>query len=175
MRLLLAFVLFLAGLALTPLLLMLYINYGRPPVSVVDSPFPFEKTIVRAALHHRIDREAQDSPISLTTENQLAGALLYREHCAFCHGLPGEASGAGTNMYPKAPQLWTSHRKGIVGVSDDPVGETFWKLQNGIRLTGMPSYRNLLNDQQMWQVSLLLSKANEPLTEDVRNVLRNKQ
>jgi thiosulfate dehydrogenase len=48
-------------------------------------------------------------------------------------------------------------------VSDDPVGETYWKVANGIRLTGMPSYKNILTDTQMWQVSLLLANADKPL------------
>ena len=51
----------------------------------------------------------------------------------------------------------------MVGVSDDPVGETYWKVKNGIRLTGMPSFEKALTEDQMWQVSLLLSKADKPL------------
>ena len=52
---------------------------------------------------------------------------------------------------------------GVVGVSDDPVGETYWKVKNGIRLSGMPSYQTLLTDEQIWQVSTLLSQATSPL------------
>jgi thiosulfate dehydrogenase len=50
-----------------------------------------------------------------------------------------------------------------MGVTDDPPGETYWKVANGIRLTGMPSYRSVLTDTQMWQVSLLLANADKPL------------
>ena len=50
-----------------------------------------------------------------------------------------------------------------MGVSDDPPGETYWKVANGIRLTGMPSYKGVLTDTQMWQVSLLLANADKPL------------
>ena len=31
-------------------------------------------------------------------------------------------------------------------MSDDPPGETYWKVANGIRLTGMPSYKELLTE-----------------------------
>ena len=51
----------------------------------------------------------------------------------------------------------------MVGVSDDPPGETYWKVANGIRLTGMPSYKQVLTDIQMWQVGLLLANADKPL------------
>jgi mono/diheme cytochrome c family protein len=65
-------------------------------------------------------------------------------------------------MYPPAPQLWAPHRGGVVGVSDDPPGESFWKVENGIRLTGMPAFGKILNPTQMWQVTLLLAHANQP-------------
>jgi mono/diheme cytochrome c family protein len=48
-------------------------------------------------------------------------------------------------------------------VSDDPPGETYWKVANGIRLSGMPSYKDVLTETQMWQVSLLLANADKPL------------
>jgi mono/diheme cytochrome c family protein len=43
------------------------------------------------------------------------------------------------------------------------VGETYWKVKNGLRLTGMPAYGKLLSEKQLWQVSLLLSMADKPL------------
>jgi mono/diheme cytochrome c family protein len=66
-------------------------------------------------------------------------------------------------MFPNAPQLWIKTKNGTVGVSDDPVGETYWKVKNGIRLSGMPAYGKALSDTQIWQVSLLLSMADKPL------------
>ena len=48
----------------------------------------------------------------------------------------------GSNMFPGAPRFGkASQRHDAVGVSDDPPGETYWKVFNGIRLTGMPSYK----------------------------------
>ena len=75
-------------------------------------------------------------------------------------------------MFPKAPQLWQPHGNGVVGVSDDPPGETYWKVANGIRLSGMPSFRRVLNDTQMWQVSMLLASANKPLPANVLTLLK---
>ena len=73
---------------------------------------------------------------------------------------------------PAHPRLWVKHHGGaVVGVSDDPVGETYWKVKNGIRLTGMPSYVKILSDQQMWEVSGLLSVADKPLPDAVQKIL----
>jgi len=47
------------------------------------------------------------------------------------------------------------------GVTDDDVGETYWKVKNGIRLTGMPGYVSSLSENEMWQVSLLLLHADK--------------
>ncbi len=150
----------------------LYIRYGHPPVAVSDKPFPDEAAIIHIPLNARIDREIQTSPIAATPENLLSGAHIYASQCAFCHGSPGNDSGIGTNEYPSAPQLWKKHRHGdVVGVSDDPAGETYWKVANGIRLTGMPSYQHNLSETEMWQVSLLLAQAEKPQLPEVASVL----
>ena len=65
-------------------------------------------------------------------------------------------------MFPKPAQLFTGH-----GVTDDPPGETYWKTANGIRLTGMPAYKQTLSDQQMWQVSVMLANADKLADEAV--------
>jgi hypothetical protein len=46
-------------------------------------------------------------------------------------------------------------------VTDDERGETYWKVANGIRLTGMPSFKNSLSETEMWQVSVLLANADK--------------
>ena len=162
---------FIAGLIVVPLGAWIYLDYGRPPVAVADSAFPFERQIVGTPLHGRIDKELQQSPLQPDDATLLAGANTYKTNCSFCHGLPDHPAGVGTNMYPSAPLLWQKHRDGVVGVSDDPAGETFWRVKNGIRLTGMPAYGKTLSETEMWQVSLLLASAAKPLPVSVQGVL----
>jgi mono/diheme cytochrome c family protein len=71
-------------------------------------------------------------------------------------------------MFPHAPQLFTTGGN----VSNDPVGVTYWKVRNGIRLTGMPSFKASLTDQQMWQVSALLARGDK-LSPEVREALEH--
>jgi len=163
----------LIGLVLVPIGALVYFHFGHPPVAVADTPFPFEQPITQAALGARIDAQAPKSaPIEPSPENIEAGARIYREQCAACHGLSPAASSFGGNMYPNAPQLWHAQGDGVVGVSDDPPGETFWKVDHGIRLSGMPSYRNVLTPTQEWQVSLLLANANKPLPPEAQYLLQ---
>jgi mono/diheme cytochrome c family protein len=163
-RTVLAVLSFVLGLIVFPLAGYMYFVFGKPPVAVADQPFPFEDRIVRVPMDARIRREMPASaPIPPTDENLNAGAGIYEDKCEICHGISGEASAIGGKMFPRAPQLFAKHKNGAVGVSDDPVGETYWKVKNGLRLTGMPAFEKALSESQMWQVSLLLSRADKPL------------
>jgi mono/diheme cytochrome c family protein len=59
-------------------------------------------------------------------------------------------------MFPHPPKLLDGK-----GVTDDEPGETYWKVANGIRLTGMPSFHQSLSETEMWQVSLLAAHADK--------------
>jgi len=163
---------FLLGVVAVAAGLFLYLRFGPLPVAVVDAPFPFEKQVVKLPLNGRIEREAKTAPFGTSEDVFEAGAHIYRAQCANCHGTPGHDVAYAKYMYPSAPQLWKKHgKKGVVGVSDDEPGETYWKIANGIRLTGMPSYSHTLSDTQMWQVSLLLANADKQLPDPVTHIL----
>jgi mono/diheme cytochrome c family protein len=149
---------FIVGVIILPLCGWLYFRFGYAPVATASSPMPFEKRLAHMALNARIDKEApKTSPVQATDDNYLAGAHVYRANCAICHGLPDQPnSPTAKGMYPRPPQLFKGK-----GVTDDPAGETYWKVANGIRLTGMPAYTGSLSQTEMWQVSLLLANADK--------------
>jgi thiosulfate dehydrogenase len=149
-----------------------YLRFGHLPVAVADPALPMEAQIVHVPLGARIAREIQAPPFGIGEDVYESGAHIYMKECAACHGTPGHDIPYARWMYPTAPQLWKRHAKGnVVGVSDDEPGETYWKVANGIRLTGMPAYKHILSDTQMWQVSLLLKNADQPLPDPVRAIL----
>ena len=161
------------GIVLVPLAVLGWLKFGHPPVAVADAPLPFERQIVGVPLGARIDKEMiKTPPIQPDEANLVAGAEIYSEQCAACHGTHGKPVRFAPHMFPDAPALFEKHgRRGVVGVSDDPPGETYWKVANGIRLSGMPSYKQILTDTQMWQVSLLLANADKPLPPAALNYL----
>jgi thiosulfate dehydrogenase len=169
------FIGFIVGLLTLPLLVYMYFAFGHPPVAVGDNPFPMESRIVKVPLDARISREAPTAaPLQADEANLVAGAKVYQQECASCHGLKGHPSKFGATMYPRTPQLWAPHKGStVVGVSDDPVGETYWRVKNGVRLTGMPSYQTLLSEDEMWQVSLLLASADKPLPAAAASLVSN--
>jgi thiosulfate dehydrogenase len=171
MRFLLGLIL---GLLVLPVWAVLYFHFGHPPVAVADASFLMERDIVHVPLHARIDKEMPArAPIEASATNLTAGARIYREQCSSCHGLYARPSAFASQMYPRAPQLWAPHGNGgVIGVNDDPVGETYWKVANGIRLSGMPAFNKVLNETQMWQVSLLLKSAGQPMPADAVKLLQ---
>jgi len=162
-----------AGVLVTLLVIVLgaifYFKTGMAPVATGDPQMPFEKTLAKMALHARIVKEMSQRDVSgFTTTDLLSGADVYQKNCAFCHGLLQQpASAAAIGMFPRPPQLLTVKET----VSDDPAGETYWKVKNGIRLTGMPGFGASLTDQQMWQVSALLARADK-LPPEVQEALK---
>jgi len=135
-----------------------YFATGRAPVATSAPPMPFEKRLAHQALSARVDREMPKKvPLPPDEPNLVAGAQTYREHCAVCHGLPGQTETLiAKGMYPRPPKLTEGK-----GVTDDEPGESYWKVANGIRLTGMPGFRPALSETQMWQVSLLVANADK--------------
>lgn len=166
---------FVLGIVVVVAAVAIYFRWGSPPVATADKPFPFEKAIVALPLHARIEGHVQQPPFGTGEDVYEGGARVYREQCASCHGTPGHDVAFAKHMYPVAPQLWKKHPRGnVVGVSDDEPGETYWKVANGIRLTGMPAYNHVLSDTQMWQVTLLLKNADQQLPDPVVKILTQK-
>jgi len=148
----------LLGLILVPAVVYLYFTSGGAPVATTDSDVPFENFFAHKTLNARIAKDMpKNVPIQGTEANYLAGAELYKQHCAVCHGLPlSPKTTIAKGMYPRPPLLFEGK-----GVTDDEPGESYWKIFNGIRMTGMPGFSKSLSETQMWQLALLLANADK--------------
>jgi len=132
------------------------VKSGLIPANADGKPSRLELWMAGTSLNATLRNEAPkgQNPVALTEQNLLNGVHLYAQDCAVCHG---SAKGAASpspiakGEYPKPPQLATD------GVEDDPQGYSFWKIKHGIRLTGMPSWRYSLSDQQIWTLALFLN------------------
>ena len=146
------------GLLIVPAAVYFYFSSGSAPVATAAPPMPLERKFARMALHARLDKEMpKQVPIPADEAAFTAGALIYKDHCAVCHGLPGQQPSAiAKGMFPKPPKLMEG-----TGVTDDEPGETYWKVSGGIRMTGMPAFDKSLSTTQIWQVSLLCANADK--------------
>lgn len=134
-----------------------YFVSGMAPAAVKDPPMMMEKKMANRSLDAHIEAaHVPAPPIQPSEDNYVAAAKNYKEQCASCHGLPDQPTKIATNMYPEATLLFKGK-----GVTDDPPQESYWKIKNGIRLTGMPTFTGILDDTQMWQLALLVANADK--------------
>jgi len=144
-----------------------YFVSGMAPAAAADPPMFMEKKMAGRSLDAHIENaHIPAPPIQPSEDNYVAGAKLYKDQCAVCHGLPDQKPPAiANNMYPHATLMFKGK-----GVSDDPPQESYWKVKNGIRLTGMPSFTGILEDTQMWQVALFVANTDK-LPDSAKKIL----
>lgn len=135
-----------------------YFSSGMAPVATSATPMPFEKKLAKIGQKAYLDKLPHPEPqVPADDTNLISGAKVYKENCAVCHGLPGEPKTAvAQGMFPAPPQLFHG-----VGVTDDDAWESYWKVENGIRMTGMPGFKGQLTEPQIWQVSVLVKNADK--------------
>ncbi len=129
------------------------VSKGWLPANADSKPPAIEKWIAGKSLQAALEREASPDPNPLpkNDSNLLAGIKIYAANCLICHGASdGMPSNIAKGLYQRAPQL-AKH-----GVEDDPEGETYWVVEHGIRMTGMPSFGAGLTKDQIWQVTMFL-------------------
>jgi thiosulfate dehydrogenase len=127
-------------------------------VAVKLAGMPFERTFARIVLHSNLSKLAHpERQLPADERNLLEGAKVYKENCAVCHGVPDAPKTAiAQGMTPEPPELF----KGI-GVTDDEPWKTYWKVEGGIRMTGMPGFKDALTEEQIWQVTQLVKNADK--------------
>ena len=157
----------LLGILLVGASVYAYFATGQAPVAVTSPEMPFERKFAHIGLQAYLSKLPHPEPqVSADDANLIAGAQVYKQECAVCHGLPGEPKTAiAAGMAPAPPQLF----KGM-GVTDDEAWESYWKIEGGIRMTGMPGFKGQLTETQIWQVTVLVKNADK-LSEIVKAAL----
>ena len=129
------------------------IETGMMPANADGKPFKMERWAARTSLRATLSRDASKGapPIASSDGNLIAGIRLYAANCAICHGAAnGAPSVIARGLYQHPPQLAKD------GVEDDPEGVIFWKVDHGIRFTGMPAFGKALGEQRVWQLTIFL-------------------
>jgi len=77
-----------------------------------------------------------------------AGATHFQHHCQVCHGLDGQNTGVpfAGKMDPPVEELTSPD------VQEYTDGQLKWIIENGIAPSGMPAWKSILDDEEMWQM-----------------------
>lgn len=157
-------IVFIAGILLVPAAFYLYLRSGYAPVSTSASPLPFERFFAKLAMRASLSHDVPKADTIPPTEADLkSGARLYRENCAVCHGLPSAPqSTISKGMYPHPPLFFRPDRPTTYDSSRrfrPAKPKAYWKVKNGVRLTGMPSFKGSFTEQQLREVSEFVGNA----------------
>lgn len=89
---------------------------------------------------------SKPNPLANDRDAPIAGAKLFREHCAECHGRAAEGG-------KSAPALINTEMRRATP------GEIFWVITNGVVRHGMPSWSKLPPPER-WQIVAFLTTLN---------------
>ena len=88
------------------------------------------------------------NPVPLTVDSIAAGANVYLNTCAVCHGVDARGNGAQAGTTQVRPPALTGPGSHLTQHSD---GDLHYWIGNGLA-GGMPAWASQLSDQQVWQV-----------------------
>ena len=127
---------------------------GAYDVAATSPHWPVTRWLMETARSRSIKAHAAgiqvppdfDNPANIPT-----GVEHFAAHCAVCHGAPGVPRGdIGQGLYPAPPDL----------AKTAPLysgAELFWIVKNGIKMTGMPAWRDH-SDAELWATVAFVKK-----------------
>jgi mono/diheme cytochrome c family protein len=130
-----------------------YVRFGFVDPRADTEVGLLESKVAMPSLDAAVDRRAPDArnPVQPTDANLTAGMTIYQANCASCHGDIHRPNGMLADaLYPRAPQF-------VNDAPDMPENQNFYIVQHGIRLSAMPSWKQVLTEEEMWQVTAFLS------------------
>jgi len=125
---------------------------GKPPSQE-------ETSLANAAKDVTIPLEAgkMKNPLPATDEVLSQGQEVFLGSCAQCHGADARGdTDIGRHMDPPAMDLSSPH---VQHWSD---AELFWIIQNGVRLTGMPSWKSSISENDTWKLARFIHNLSRP-------------
>jgi mono/diheme cytochrome c family protein len=123
------------------------VNHIR--ISALDEPSRTETYLATKAKIWIVRHNARSVPPGppYTKASAAIGGMQFRGECASCHGVEGhQPSDIGRWMYPRTLDL------GSPEVQEWSDAELLWIIKNGIRLSGMPAFGKIHNDEQIWHL-----------------------
>jgi len=144
--------------------IVVYARVRAGGLSADATPGAVERTVASRLVRLSIPSDAQQrqNPFASDANAWRAAADHYGDHCAVCHGADGHGrTEMGENMYPKVPDLAAPS---VQNLSD---GAIFSIIENGVRWTGMPAWKNEHSDEESWRLVSFVRKVPSLTAQDL--------
>lgn len=118
-----------------------------------SAPGSVESKVMTGIKHDvTIGGKNDKNPLPATSDNIHDGGEHFQHHCQICHGLDGQNTGVpfATKMAPPVADLASKD------VQDYADGQLKWIIANGIEPSGMPGWKGILTDEEMWKMVLYI-------------------
>jgi len=112
-------------------------------------PGGIERSVITGIEHDvTIGGKNDKNPAPDNADSIKEGAEHFQHHCQICHGLDGQNTGVpfAQKMEPPVADLST---KDVQEYTD---GQLKWIIENGIGPSGMPGWKGILEDDEMWKM-----------------------
>ena len=129
-------------------LLLTLVAVGLLASCSAKAPGSAESALAKEIKKETIGGSDWKNPLPDTPETQKTGAEHFQHHCQICHGLDGHNTGVpfANLMSPPVADLGD---KSVQAYSD---GQLKWIVLNGIRFTGMPGWKGIVDDNEQWAI-----------------------
>lgn len=137
---------------LVPLGAFAFIKSGLFSVAASHPHTKLTEWVTHETMIHSARRHGAHSrvPARFTRQQVVGGFCNYETHCVACHGAAGVAREHWVGgMEPQPPYLLD-----VTQIWRPP--QLFWIAKNGIKMTGMPSWKDEMSDRQIWDVVAFL-------------------
>jgi mono/diheme cytochrome c family protein len=131
-----------------PLGAYVFVKSGIYNVAASHPHTKFTTWLTHETMIHSVRRRgSRITPPQWTSAAQVAaGFCAYETHCVACHGAAGVSRQPWVaGMEPQPPYL-------LDETQNFTPSQLFWIAKNGIKMTGMPSWRDSLSDRDIWDV-----------------------
>ncbi len=118
-----------------------------------STPGGLESKVMTGIKHDvTIGGKNDTNPFQASADNIHEGGEHFQHHCQICHGLDGQNTGVpfAQKMAPPVADLAS---KDVQEYAD---GQLKWIIQNGIGPSGMPGWKDILTDEEMWKMVLYI-------------------
>ncbi len=142
-------------LAIVSLGVAFYFFTGRYNVAATSPHWDITLEILEMVRNQSIRRYSESVSVPQSLDDpklREIGFHHYHEMCRLCHGAPGyERTEFARGLYPSPPHLAS---EAIQKEWSD--AKLYWIVDNGLKMTGMPSFGVTHSEKQMWGIIAFL-------------------